>query len=197
MKHAHRLMEAHAVSMLEVTAEEFGAVTRGTLQVDNLDWKRNIVHVIAALYGCAVSWPSNEASKNYGSVYIYGLEENRLTVESISAYVIQSIENEWKVIQEQGGYSDEAEQSFGVGALYGVRETVQRLREERLKTAERSGKGLAVLNQYEKWREEAQEVAGVKRTVNKPNSVEDMRVAAHGKRFGKKVRLEPRLSKGD
>ena len=197
MKHAHRLMEEHAISMLEVTEETFGAVSRGTLEVGTLDWKRNIVHVIAALYGCAVSWPSNESSRNYGSVYIYGREESRLTVESISDYVITSIEKEWLVVQEQAGFDDDGKQSFCVGALYGIRETVRGLREERFKVAENSGQGLALLNQYEQWREEAQEVAGVKKTVSKPNSVEDMRVAAHGKRFGRKVRLEPRLSEGD
>lgn len=197
MKHAHRLMEAHALSMLEVTEETFGAVTRGTLEVGTLDWKRNIVHVIAALYGCAVSWPSNKNSDNYGSVYIYGREENRLTVESISDYVIKSIEHEWVVLQDQAGFSDEDKQSFCVGALYGVRETVQGLRAERVKHAESTGQGLALLHQYEQWREESQEAAGVKRVVSKPSSVNDIRVAAHGKRFGRKVRLEPRLAEGD
>lgn len=197
MRHAHRLMEEHALSMLEVTEDVLNEVSRGKLDIGILNWKRSVVSLIASLYGCAVAWPANRASKNFGSVYIYGRENNRLTVESISDFVIDSIEREWQALRKKEKLKDGDKRSFCIGAVLGVRETIQELKDARREEAGTSGKALALINQYQRWEDEAKDAVTVTRIAEKPSEVKDLRLAAKGKRFGRKVRLEPQLAEGD
>ena len=196
VRHAHRLMEEHALSMLEVTEEELGAVSKGVMQLGVLHWKRAVVSIIASLYGCAVCWPTKK-SDNYGSVYIYGRENNRITVETISDYVIESVEKEWLSVKRKKKLKNADKRSFCVGALYGVRDTVKSLKDARTEDNSTTGQGLALVNQYQRWEDEAKEAVTVSRTVSSPNEVKDRELAALGKRFGRKVRIEPRLAKAD
>ena len=195
IKHAHRLMEEHTLSMLEVTEEDLEEVSKAIMQIGTLYWKRSIVSMIASLYGCAVCWPSKRGSANFGSIYIYGRENNRITVETISEYVINSIEKEWQKLRKREKLKDGDKRSFCVGAVYGVRDTVKALKAARTDNAESSGQALALLNKYEELEKEAKEAVNVSSRVAPPAEVADMRLAARGRVHGRKVRLEPRLGK--
>jgi hypothetical protein len=197
IKHAHRLMEEHALSMLEITAEDLENVTKAVMQVGILNWKRSVVSLIASLYGCTVCWPTRRGSKHHGSIYIYGRENNRITVETISAYVIASIEAEWLKVKRHEKVADGDKQSFCVGALYGVRDTVKALKDARLDKAASSGQDLVLLNKYQQWEQEAREAMNVTRLINSPSEAKNHRLAARGRELGRRVRLEPRLENAD
>ena len=195
IRHAHRLMEEHALSMLEVS-QELSEVSKGVMEIGVLNWKRGVVSLIASLYGCAVCWPANKSSSSYGSVYIYGRENNRMMVETISEFVISSIEQEWLALKRKEKLKGAGKRSFCTGAFYGVRETVKTLKAARTEDArtDSSGQGLALINQYKRWEEEARDAVTVTRIAERPSEVKDLRLAARGKRFGKKVRIEPQLT---
>jgi len=194
MRHAHRLMDEHALSMLEVTQEELGAIERESMNIGISNWKRSVVGLIASLYGCAVCWPSNKESKGYGDLYIYGRDSNRSTVQLISEFVIQSIENEWQAYKKRTRRQDIDKNSFCVGALYGVRDTIIELKKAREEhAANESGTALALLNKYSEWQLEAKEAMNVKDFVQPPTEVKDFREAMYGRSIGKKLRLEPHL----
>jgi hypothetical protein len=197
IKHAHRLMDEHALSMLEITEEELESVGKSLVQVGILNWKRGVVSLIASLYGCAVCWPTRRGSKHHGKVYVYGREDNRITVETISAYVIGSIEGEWLKVRRQQGVTEGDKRSFCVGALYGVRDTVKALKAARVSNAASSGRDLALLDKYQEWEQEAREAMKVTRVTSSPNAVRNQRLAAQGRELGRRVRLEPRLGNGD
>ena len=177
MRHAHRLMEEHTISMLEVSEEELGNINRESMQIGVQNWKRSLVGLVASLYGCAVCWPSKEGSKNLGDIYIYGRDNNRVTVQMISEFVINSIEAEWEGYKERTTRSDVDKNSFCVGALYGVRDTIIELKKARETQAESSSQALAVIDKYEKWQLEAKEAMPVNSYAKAPTEVKDMKVA--------------------
>jgi hypothetical protein len=193
LRHAHRLMEEHAISMLEVSQEELGSIDREQMNIGISDWKRSVVGIIASLYGCAVCWPTNEKSKHFGDVYIYGRDNNRATVQVISEFVIDSIEREWHAYKERSTRTDLDKNSFCIGALYGVRDTVISLRKARAEFAYEGSTALAVIDQYEKWQLEAKEAMNVNQFAQAPSEVKDLREALFGRSVGKKLRLEPHL----
>lgn len=193
MRHAHRLMEEHAVTMLELSQEELGHIDRDTMNIGISNWKRSVVGLIASLYGCAVCWPSKQSSKHYGDIYIYGREDNRSTVEVISAFVIASIEREWEAYKERSTRSNLDQNSFCIGALYGVRDTVIQLKKARVEHASESATALAVMNQFDQWQLEAREAMKVSSYAQAPTEVKDLREALYGRSVGKKLRLEPHL----
>ena len=193
MRHAHRLMEEHAVSMLEVTQDELGRIDRETINTGISNWKRSVVGLIASLYGCAVCWTKNEDSKHYGDVFIYGRENNRTTVQMISDFVIESIEQEWNAYEERSTRRNLDKDSFCIGALYGVRDTIIELKKAREEQATGGGTALALLNKYSEWELEAKEAMNVNSYVSTPSEVKDMREAMYGRSVGKRLRLEPHL----
>ncbi|MCA9838536.1 MAG: DUF2786 domain-containing protein [Trueperaceae bacterium] len=193
LRHAHRLMEEHAISMLEVSQDEMGSIDREQMNIGISNWKRSVVGLIASLYGCAVCWPTNEKSKNFGDVFIYGRDNNRATVQVISEFVIESIEKEWEGYKSRSTRNDLDENSFCIGALYGVRDTVISLRKARADFAYEGSTALAVLDQYESWGLEAKEAMNVNQFAAPPTEVKDLREAMFGRSVGKKLRLEPHL----
>lgn len=197
MRHAHRLMEEHTISMLEVSQDQLGSVNRESMSIGVQNWKRSIVGLVASLYGCAVCWPSKEDSKNLGDVYIYGLDSNRVTVQMISEFVINSIEKEWEGYKERTTRNDVDKNSFCVGALYGVRDTIIELKKSRETQSQTSSEALAVIDKYEKWSIEAKEAMPVNSYANAPTEVKDMKVAFFGRSVGKRMRLEPHLEESN
>lgn len=143
LRQAQYLMDEYNISMIEAEARQ----THGERDQEGFwvgsgpmgKWQTRVYNALAPLYGVTVYIQGD-------TVFTVGSEVNREIHQSMTEYVIRSIQREAEKCKGMGrAYIN----SFRKGAAYSVRVTAQRIVEERKAKPEGKGKELVEFNDRE------------------------------------------------
>ena len=198
IRQATKLMDKFQLSRSDVLgAEDAGGMDVTKIATGSALWRCQVVGAIARLYGCSTT----RSRGSQGTTQVYGKEYARTVVESVSLWLMRSIDAEATSLRRR----DRAfRNSFRLGAASGVYTSVERIEAARKQgetlAPENRGQALAVVASYEKDTAASKEfqgkvlaAAGVKLTSPARATVSDYAGYSDGYAYGSKINLNKQL----